>query len=66
MSGVEKVIQMTFEQLKNICKYCEWGFDPLEDPSRLLTCRNKDNIPQGSSWGNCNISECPLLKREVL
>lgn len=65
MSDIETTIQMNFEQLRSMCKYCQWGFDEQQYPPRQLTCRNKDNIPQGSSWGNCNIKECPLLKWEA-
>lgn len=49
---------MTFEDFVDICKYYHVGFDIDRNPCD--TCRKPDNIPQGSSWGECDEEHCPL------
>lgn len=57
----EKALALLFRRFQDTCKYCRLGFDGgfITD-----TCRKRDNIPKGSSWGECKLSTCPLLNEE--
>lgn len=48
-----------FRRFQDTCKFCKLGFVKgfVTD-----TCRKKENIPKGDSWGECSFSKCPLLK----
>jgi len=55
---------MTFfnDVMRKICKYHTVSYDDRtyiwED-----ACHYKPNIPKGDSWGSCEPSNCPFLKK---
>jgi hypothetical protein len=51
--------KVTFQNIKEICKYKHIGFEygKWDD-----TCRNEKNVEISCSWGECNQEVCPLLK----
>lgn len=56
----EKIISLPFNQFAEYCKYSHGGLDI--DRNYCPTCRNKENIPYGQSWGECNALVCPVFK----
>ena len=57
--GVDTV-PITFEKFRFICKFFAVGYD--EDRKIEFTCRRKDMIPDGCSWGICDKEYCPYMK----
>lgn len=56
---------MNFQKFQGACKYAQWGAkDDVIDFE--LTCRNPKNVPQGSSWGVCNVKCCPYYGTKIL
>lgn len=53
-------ITLKFENFRYICKHFAIGFD--ENHQAEFTCRRKDMIPQGDSWGICDSAHCPYAK----
>lgn len=53
---------MEFNLFKSVCKYCKTGID--ENHISLDTCRNINNIPKGSSWGECSFEKCPFTENK--
>lgn len=51
--------KVSFRDIKNICVHHALG---IEDGFVFSTCRDKDNIPKGCSWGECKQDKCPFLK----
>ena len=39
---------------------CKWWHRGWED-GWVDTCRHPDNIPEGCSWGECDINACPIF-----
>jgi len=58
------MIEMTFETLKNICRFAELGYDEHKY-SVELTCRHNLNHPKGCSWGDCTYELCPLILQGI-
>jgi hypothetical protein len=52
-------VPVTFETFRLVCKFFAIGYD--EDRGTELTCRRKDMIPEGDSWGECSPDKCPFL-----
>lgn len=59
----EKKITLPFHQFAEYCRYSHGGFDI--DRNYIATCKNKENIPFGHSYGECNASVCPALKGKI-
>lgn len=55
-------VPITFERFRSVCKFFAVGFD--EDRKIEYTCRRKDMIPEGCSWGICDKEHCPYIKAE--
>lgn len=51
---------MEFNTFRTACKYAGIGYDQEID-SIENTCRRKDRIPDGSSWGICKEDRCPYF-----
>jgi len=56
------VIPITFERFRFVCKFFKVGCN--EDRQIEITCRRKDMIPEGCSWGICDKEHCPYMKGE--
>ena len=56
---------MNFQKFQGACKYAQWGIKDNANEFEL-TCRNPKNIPQGSSWGVCNVKCCPYYGIKIL
>ena len=54
---------MTFEDFQDICKFAKTGYD-MRQGGCVTTCRRKDMIPQGRSWGVCDKEHCPYVKKD--
>lgn len=50
-----------FERFRLVCKFYAVAY---RDDYRgtELTCRKKDMIPEGDSWGICDKEHCPYMK----
>lgn len=42
------------------CEYWHEGFDDFKG-GWIDTCRHPDNIPEGCSWGECDLEACPIF-----
>lgn len=49
-----------FRIMRYCCKYGHTSYD--ENRIGNWTCHHSDNKPNGDSWGDCDISLCPILK----
>jgi hypothetical protein len=56
-----KFKERQFKAIQRFCKYCEVGFDRQKGYPEL-TCRHRENIPRGCSWGECNQDVCLFIK----
>ena len=54
------LIEITFDDMRDICIFCKIGVGDLG--IRKKTCRHKQNVPEGHSWGKCKLSVCPIVK----
>ena len=70
LASVKKVLEngpegctdeLTFLTMRESCKY---GHDSYNGEYLDWTCHHNDNIPAGCSWGECNMTMCPILKGE--
>lgn len=50
---------MTFVEYQSICPFAKFGLKDGYLSEFELTCRRKDNIPAGHSWGVCDEKHCP-------
>lgn len=50
---------VNFDVFRHYCMYGHWSYD--ENRIAEWTCHNKDNTPQGCSWGECNRKGCPIM-----
>ena len=58
------MIKIPFDLLRRVCRHFTYSYDSYAD--RLeLACHDKRNIPNGDSWGICEMESCPYLKDEV-
>lgn len=48
-----------FENLQRNCNFCWFGRDIM---GWIETCRHPDNVPIGSSWGDCTKEKCPYYQ----
>lgn len=55
-------IPITFERFRFVCRFFNVGCN--EDRQIEFTCRRKDMIPEGCSWGICDKEHCPYMKGE--
>lgn len=58
---------LTFQEISMTCPYGRWGYEGRSGYNYGFewTCRNKNNIPEGHSWGSCSEGACPLLPRKI-
>ena len=59
--NIPTVADTIFNIVSENCKYYHVGFD--EDRVACDTCRHKDNIPAGCSWGICDKDHCPIFAK---
>jgi len=59
--------ELTFSEISYNCSYGHWGYEGRGGNNYGFewTCRHKNNVPQGHSWGVCSERYCPLLPREI-
>ena len=50
---------MKFEILRDNCKHEHPGYN--EDHQLIYSCRHKDRVPNGCSWGMCHEAVCPIM-----
>lgn len=50
---------MTFVEYQSDCPFAKFGLKDGYLSEFELTCRRKDNIPAGHSWGVCDEEHCP-------
>lgn len=55
-----------FKLFREVCKYRKLGYEFHGSSECKFTCRHKDNIAKGSSWGKCNYKNCPTIARIVI
>ena len=56
--------EITFNLFNLVCRHFGYSYDSYND--RLeCACHHENNIPNGSSWGICEMENCPYLKDEV-
>ena len=55
-------VPITFKKFRLVCKFFAVGYNV--DRETELTCRRKDMIPEGCSWGICDKEHCPYMKVE--
>ena len=48
-----------FANLQKDCNFCWFGRDIM---GWIETCRHPDNVPKGSSWGDCTKEKCPYYQ----
>lgn len=53
-------VSFSFEDFQEICYF---GEDVNEDGFWKQTCRRKDMIPSGHSWGVCDKEHCPYVNK---
>lgn len=56
---------MSFLEYQSICPFCKFGIKDDCLSEFELTCRRKDNIPHGWSWGICDEKHCPEFGVEI-
>lgn len=52
---------MDFREFQSACRFMNYGI--VEDTTDTFepTCRRRDRIPQGASWGKCDEQHCPYF-----
>ena len=66
MKSLEETIKYCMEVIeeqsdfKTATRGCEYWHIGWED-QWVDTCRHPDNIPEGCSWGKCNLQVCPIF-----
>lgn len=56
---------MNFKTFQSACKYMKYGCNECCGSNFYETCRRKDMIPKGHSWGICDEEHCPYFPEEV-
>ena len=52
-------MEISFEKFQNVCRFMKFGLVEGTTDTFEPTCRRKDRIPKGSSWGTCDEQHCP-------
>ena len=62
--AVKKIIMIDFKTFRSVCKYMQYGSDYHGSSDFYPTCRKKEMIPDGESWGICDENCCPYFDKK--
>lgn len=57
---ISNVVGDVFDIMKRSCKYGHTSYD--ENHIADWTCHHDCNKPNGSSWGECDMENCPMFR----